>query len=140
MVESMQIQCTFESRYFKNLIPIESNVSSVSTRTRPRVNWMHTEIIFLPQEILQQLQGSFRTGSLPAVPPRASSILHGRSSSKAPKQGRLPVILPGRKAFYTAASLHAALPVTPRRNPLDIQGIHLVSTKFYKRFKYYIAL
>ena len=39
---------------------------------------------------------------------------------------------PAETAFYTATSLHAALTVTPRCNPLDLQGIHLVSTKFIK--------
>ena len=74
------------------------------------------------------------------------SILHGRIKFQASysvpgpySTSRLPVILPAETAFYTAASLHAALPATPRRIP---QGIHLVSTKFTRKVQvlHYIVI
>ena len=84
----------------------------------------------------------------PATVPRVSKhSTRQKQGSKHPAvilgptaQAGFQQFYPAETAFYTAASLHAALPVTPRHNPLDIQGIHLVSTKFTKRFKYYIAL
>ena len=110
------------------------NVSSASTRNPAAYKLiLHTELI-LPQEIPKKYnnyKGSFRTGSLPAVPPVHPSILHSRIKFLGSySTSRLPVILPGRNSI-----LHGS---QPTRSPSSdsqahTQGIHLVSTKFYKK-------
>ena len=66
--------------------------------------------------------------------PCIQAFYTAESSSKRPTvfqaltaQAGFQQFYPVETAFYTAASLHAVLPATPRHIP---QGIHLVSTKF----------
>ena len=100
----------YKERYFKNLIPTRiqecfqcfyMQSSSLQINSTYRINSTTRN-----SKEIQQLQGSFRTGSLPAVPPVHPSILHSRIKFLGSySTSRLPVILPGRNSI-----LHGSQP------------------------------
>ena len=128
----------------KTSFQLESkSVSSVSTCNPASYNYKFNSTYRINSTTrnskeIQQLQGSFRAGIFQQLFPVYPSILHGRIKLQGPySTSRLPVILPGRNSI-----LHGSQPTrSPSSDsPGILQGIHLVSTKFTKRFKYYIAL
>ena len=100
----------YKERYFKNLIPTRiqecfqcfyMQSSSLQINSTYRINSTTRN-----SKEVQQLQGSFRTGSLPAVPPVHPSILHSKIKFQGSySTSRLPVILPGRNSI-----LHGSQP------------------------------
>ena len=134
----------------KTSFQLESkSVSSVSTRnpvTTTTSLILHTELI-LPQEIpkkYNKYKAHPVQASSSSCSPCIQAFYTAETRLQAPysvpgpySTSRLPVILPGRISILHGSQPHA-LPSSD--SPGILQGIYLVSTKFTKRFKYYIAL
>ena len=127
-----------------------SSVSTCNPATTTTSLILHTELI-LPQEIPKKYS-NYKAHPVqivrrhpPATVPRASKhSTQQKQGSKRPavilgpySTSRLPVILPGRNSILHGSQPHT-LPSSD--SPGILQRIHLVSTKFTKRFKYYITL
>ena len=138
----------------KTSFQLESkSVSSVSTRNPATTTTslfphliLHTELI-LPQENYSNYK-AHPVQLTPATVPRASKhSTRQKQSSKHPavilgpySTSRHPVILPGRNSILHGRQ-HPRTPYSfAQAESTCYYKLHLVSTKIYKRFKYYIYI
>ena len=128
-------------------------VSSVSTHNpgdstcNPATTSLFPHLILHTELILQKLQRNYNYKAHPVqIVRRHTPATVPRASKHSTRQNPAPRLLQHKQAssnssrqkqhsVWQAASTHSL-----QQFPGKLQGIHLVSTKFHKRFKYYITL